>query len=101
MQIQSLGQEDSLEEGMATYPSILAWKIPWIEEPNGVQSMGSQIVEHDSVTEHTHTIHIECQFLYSSCLRHQPTSNRIIGSLGVPGDWSFKKTLLDGFNVKP
>ena len=38
----SLGQEDPLEEEMATCSSILAWKIPWAEEPGGLQSMGSQ-----------------------------------------------------------
>ena len=38
----SLGQEDPLEEGMATHSSILAWRIPWTEEPGGLQSMGSQ-----------------------------------------------------------
>ena len=38
----SLGQEDPLEEGMATHLSILAWRIPWTEEPGGLQSMGSQ-----------------------------------------------------------
>ena len=42
MWIQSLGQEDTLEEGMATHSSILAWEIPWTEEPRGLQSMGSQ-----------------------------------------------------------
>ena len=46
-QVQSLGQEDSLEEGMATHFSILAWSIPWTEEPGGLQSMGSQKVRHD------------------------------------------------------
>ena len=46
-QVQSLGQEDSLEEGMATHSSILAWRIPWTEEPGGLQSMGSQRVGHD------------------------------------------------------
>ena len=45
--IQSLGWEDPLEQGMATHPSILAWKIPWIEEPGGLHSMGSQRVGHD------------------------------------------------------
>ena len=40
--VQSLGWEDPLEEGMATYSSILAWRIPWTEEPGRVQSMGSQ-----------------------------------------------------------
>ena len=41
MRVQSLGCEDPLEEGMATYSSIVAWKIPWTEEPDGLQSMGS------------------------------------------------------------
>ena len=41
-QVQSLGQEDPLEKEMATHSSILAWKIPWTEEPGGLQSMGFQ-----------------------------------------------------------
>ena len=41
-QVRSLGQEDPLEEGMATHCSILAWTIPWTEEPGGLQSVGSQ-----------------------------------------------------------
>ena len=41
MQVQTLNWEDPLEEKMATYSSILAWKIPWTEEPGGLQSMGS------------------------------------------------------------
>ena len=44
MRVQSLGQEDALEEGMATHSSTLAWRIPWAEEPGGLQSMGSQRV---------------------------------------------------------
>ena len=55
--VQSLGWEDPLEEGMATYSSILAWRIPWRQEPSGLQSMGSQRVRHDGATKHTH-IHI-------------------------------------------
>ena len=47
MQVQSLGQEDPLEEVMATHSSILAWEIPWTEEPGGLQSVGSQRVGHD------------------------------------------------------
>ena len=43
----SLDREDPLEKGMATHSSILAWRIPWTEEPCGLQSMGSQRVEHD------------------------------------------------------
>ena len=47
MQVQSLGQEDALEEEMATHSSILAWGIQWIEEPGGLQSMGLQSIGHD------------------------------------------------------
>ena len=45
--VQFLGQEDPLEKGMVTHCSILAWRIPWTEEPGGLQSMGSQRVGHD------------------------------------------------------
>ena len=45
--VQSLGQEDPLEKEMATHSSILAWKIPWMEKPGRLQSMGSQRVGHD------------------------------------------------------
>ena len=45
--VESLGWEDPLGEGMATHSSILAWRMPWIEEPGGLQAMGSQRVEHD------------------------------------------------------
>ena len=45
--VQSLGWEDPLEKEMATHSSNLAWKIPWTEEPGGLQSMGSQRVGHD------------------------------------------------------
>ena len=48
-QIWSLGQEDPLEKGMATHSRILAWRIPWTEEPDGLKSMGSQWVGHDWV----------------------------------------------------
>ena len=56
MRIQSLGQEDPLEEGMATHSSILAWRIPWTEKPDGIQSIGSQRVGHNwSNSAHTQT----------------------------------------------
>ena len=48
--VQSLGQEDLLEKETATHSSILAWKTPWMEEPDRLQSMGSQRVRHDSAT---------------------------------------------------
>ena len=44
--VRSLGEEDPLEKEVATYSSILAWRIPWTEEPGGLQSMGSQRVAH-------------------------------------------------------
>ena len=46
-QVRSLGQEDPLEKDMATHSSILAWRIPWAEEPGRLQSMRSQRAEHD------------------------------------------------------
>ena len=45
--VQSLGQEDTLEKGMAIHSSSLAWRIPWTEEPGGLQSLGLQRVRHD------------------------------------------------------
>ena len=48
--VSSLGQEDPLEKEMATHSSILAWRIPWTGEPDGLQSMGSQRVKHDGMT---------------------------------------------------
>ena len=49
-QVQSLGREDPLEKEMATHSSILAWRIPWTEEPGRLQSMGSQRVGQDETT---------------------------------------------------
>ena len=51
MQVRSLGQEDPLVKGEATHPSVLAWRIPWTEEPGGLQSMGLQRDGHDLVTK--------------------------------------------------
>ena len=52
MGVQLLGLEDPLEQEMATCSSILGWKIPWTEQPGRLQSMESQRVGHDRVTEH-------------------------------------------------
>ena len=52
MRVPSLDQEDPLEKEMATHSSILAWRIPWTEEPGGLQSMGHKKSE---MTDHTHT----------------------------------------------
>ena len=53
-QVQSLGQEDPLEKEMATHSSILAWRIPWTEEPGRLQSIGSEL-DTTEATEHAHT----------------------------------------------
>ena len=52
IQVPSLGQEDPLEEETTTQSSILAWRIPWTEEPGGLQSMGLQRVRNNLGTEH-------------------------------------------------
>ena len=54
--VRSLGREDPLEKGTATLSSILAWRIPWMEEPGGLQSMGSHRVRHDLVAHRCHVI---------------------------------------------
>ena len=59
-QVRSLGQEETLEEEMATYSSIVAWEIPWTEKPRGLQSMGSQIVGHDLAMEQA----CNCRFFF-------------------------------------
>ena len=57
----SLGQEDSLEKGMATHSSILVWRIPWTEEPGGLQSTGLQRLRHNSATNTSTFISIPTQ----------------------------------------
>ena len=59
--VQSLDQEDPLDMGMATHSSVLAWKIAWADEPWGLRSMGSQGVEHNLATEHTHRAGVLCE----------------------------------------
>ena len=66
----SLSQEDSLEEGMATHSSIFAWRIPWTEEPGGLQSMGLQRVRHDWATN-TFYFHLILDFLASRTVRNK------------------------------
>ena len=58
-----LGWEDPLEEGVATHSSVLAWRIPWTEEPGRLQSMGSQRVRHGRETQHS-TVTSEVQPTY-------------------------------------
>ena len=62
-QVQTLGQEDPLEKGMATYSSILAWRVPWTEEHGGLQSRGSQRVRHDFATKQQQINNVQVIFL--------------------------------------
>ena len=79
--VQSLGQEDPLEKGMATHSSILSWRIPWTEEPGKLQSMGSQRVGHDWATNtHTHTKFKNRQSLSIMIeIRIEVTSGKVFG----------------------
>ena len=72
-QVRSLGQEDPLEEEMATHSSILAWEIPWTEEPGGLQYMG-QRVGHDRACVHTHphTSQVSHTYTPPRCHTHTP-----------------------------
>ena len=71
MQVQSQGREDPLEEGMTTPSNILAWKIPWTEEPGGLQSIGSQRVRHKwSGLAHTHTLSSNSSHILDSSLEY-------------------------------
>ena len=72
MQLRPLGQGDPLEEGMATHSSVLAWRIPWTEEPGGLQSMGAKSQTPTTKrlsAAHTHINHIF--FIHSSLDGHR------------------------------
>ena len=70
MQVSSLVWEDSLEEGTATHSGILTWRIPWTDEPGGLQSIGSRRVEHDqsNLAHSPLPFHIEVNLRYSNIL---------------------------------
>ena len=70
--VQSLGQEDPLEEEMATHCSTLAWKIPWTEGPGRLQSVGSPRVGHDWTASLTHTIVLLVLVLGGSAVSESP-----------------------------
>ena len=75
MWVRSLGQEDPLEEEMATHSCILAWRISWIKEPGGLQSMGSQRVGCDQAHARTHT---------DTELRLRPHTTDLTSQLSAP-----------------
>ena len=77
MWVQSLGQEDPLEKEIVTHYSILAWEIPWIEDPGGLHSMGSQRVGHNLATKIATTI----QFIRDGSRMHFYRSQTILWSM--------------------
>ena len=79
MQIQSLGQEDTVEKEMATHSSILAWKIPRTEESGRLQSMGSQRVGHDQATKQKHQWGWVCVCVCVIARWHTLLSPKILG----------------------
>ena len=97
--VRSLGQEDLLEKEMATHSSILAWKIPWMEKPGRLQSMGSQRVGHERVTSLSHKINYGpklkiLSFSWSTvCSLTTTEINRASGVRAnfypVPGPWVY------------
>ena len=68
--VRSLGWEDPLEKEMATHSNILAWRIPWTEEPDGLQSMGSQRVGHDWASSHLTYIFYNWRFVSFDHISH-------------------------------
>ena len=72
----NLGWEDPLEKEMAIHCSILAWRIPWAEEPGGLQSMGSQRVGHKT-TEHIHIIKTKAEMSFTKRAKPRKANNPI------------------------
>ena len=66
--VQSLSQKDTLEKEMATHSSILAWEIPWTEEPGGLQSMGSESVGHDLGTKQQQQVEYTVRIVFKYLL---------------------------------
>ena len=86
-QVRSLGQENPLEEEMATHSSLLAWRIPRTEEPGGLQSRGSQRVRHDWATRHSgtqHSVTVSVNHGLSSAVRAPLSFSFLLISLGPP-----------------
>ena len=79
--VPSLDWEDSLEWEMVPHSSILAWKIPWTKEPGRLQSISSQRVRHNWVTEHTHTLspYRNVDFKWSKDLNVRPGTKQLLG----------------------
>ena len=89
-----LGQEDPLEKGMTTHSSLLAWEIPWTEQPGGLQSMGSQRVRHNWATNTLMDIWMVtdlCHYndVWTFCPNHMTAFGVTRGSWSVLSKWLF------------
>ena len=96
--VQSLGQKDPLEKEMATYFSILAWRIPWTEEPGGLQSVGSQRVGHHCATkqqQYTHTY----TYTESGTALHIQRASKVPGRQEVLYTWFSAIMTLGSFST--
>ena len=84
-QVRSLGQEDPLEKEMATHSSTLAWKIPWMEEPGRLQSMGSQRLGHQWVmTRHNNRLRVDIDVTVG--WRKHKLESRLLGEISITSD---------------
>ena len=94
----SLSWEDPLEEGMATCSCIFAWKILWKEEPGRLQSMGSQTVGHDWVTNtHTSALLFQPEGLPLACIVGRSASHKLFQFLFPCNGWISSSFLMDSF----
>ena len=99
----SMDREDPLEKEMATHSSVLAWRIPWTEEPGGLQSMGSQRVRHDWVTNITLLLHYIYNYLHGVFIAFSSVAQSCLllcdpidcsacqASLSITNSWSLLK----------
>ena len=99
--VRSLGWEDPLEEEMAAHSSVLTWRIPWTEEPGGLQSMGSQRVGHNWVTNtHTHTHNLQLPWGFSgkesSCLCRRREFDPWVRKIPWRREWQLTPVFLPG-----
>ena len=91
--IQYLDQEDPLEKGMATHFSILAWRIPWTEEPGGLQSTGSQKAGHNWVTKRISTLLLYATNFRMACYAAVDNQGSLTQAWAIPCPMELEKLL--------
>ena len=96
-----MGQEDRLEKGMATHSGILAWRIPWTEEPGGLQSTGSQRVRHNCTAEHTRTNAVSVRTVLCQSRHLSPKPAQEYAEVTTSEETESLKIPISQENVKP